>query len=107
MAFTFKHEREDGTPADPPTLKAAVPNWSHGDTIPLGQAGCSASSRSARRKTTTTSPSSKHALVDDISSAFAENAVLLGSKGRALRWLVVATALEVLVVGLAVLASLS
>jgi hypothetical protein len=28
-------EREDGTPADPPTLKTAVPNWSAGDTIPL------------------------------------------------------------------------
>jgi hypothetical protein len=27
MAFTFKLEHEDGTPADPPTLHAAVPNW--------------------------------------------------------------------------------
>jgi hypothetical protein len=36
MAFTFQLEREDGTPADPPTLRAAVPNWSPGDTIPLG-----------------------------------------------------------------------
>jgi hypothetical protein len=27
---------EDGTPADPPTLKAAVPNWRAGDTIALG-----------------------------------------------------------------------
>ena len=35
-AFAFKLEREDGTPADPPTLKAAVPNWSAGDTIPFG-----------------------------------------------------------------------
>jgi hypothetical protein len=29
-------EHEDGTPADPPTLKTAVPNWRSGDTIPLG-----------------------------------------------------------------------
>lgn len=36
MAFTFRLELEDGTPADPPTLKTAVPNWSPGDTIPLG-----------------------------------------------------------------------
>jgi hypothetical protein len=36
-AFTFKLEREDGAPADPPTLKVAVPNWRAGDTIPLGR----------------------------------------------------------------------
>jgi hypothetical protein len=36
MAFTFKLEHEDGTPADPPTLQTAVPNWQAGDTIPLG-----------------------------------------------------------------------
>jgi hypothetical protein len=35
--FAFKLDREDGTPAVPPTLKAAVPNWSAGDTIPLGR----------------------------------------------------------------------
>jgi hypothetical protein len=29
-------EHEDGTPADPPTLHTAVPNWQVGDTIPLG-----------------------------------------------------------------------
>lgn len=34
--FTYKLEHEDGTPADPPTLRTAVPNWSAGDTIPLG-----------------------------------------------------------------------
>jgi hypothetical protein len=27
----------DGAPADPPTLKTAVPNWRPGDTIPLGR----------------------------------------------------------------------
>ena len=36
MAFTFKLEHEDGTPADPPTLITAVPTWNPGDTIPLG-----------------------------------------------------------------------
>jgi hypothetical protein len=35
FGFDFKLEREDGTPADPPTLKAAVPNWRAGDTIYL------------------------------------------------------------------------
>jgi hypothetical protein len=35
MAFQFRLEHEDGTPADPPTLKTAVPNWRPGDTIPL------------------------------------------------------------------------
>jgi hypothetical protein len=37
MAFTFKLQPKDGTPADPPTLHTAVPNWSPGDTIPLGR----------------------------------------------------------------------
>ena len=32
--FAFKLERADGTPADPPTLKTAVPTWGPGDTIP-------------------------------------------------------------------------
>jgi hypothetical protein len=36
MAFYFKLEHEDGTPADPPTLHTAVPNWRPVDTIPLG-----------------------------------------------------------------------
>jgi hypothetical protein len=36
MAFIFKLELEDGTPADPPTLDTAVPNWRPGDTITLG-----------------------------------------------------------------------
>jgi DnaK suppressor protein len=36
MAFMFRLEDEDGEPADPPTLKTAVPNWRPGDTIPLG-----------------------------------------------------------------------
>jgi hypothetical protein len=36
MAFTYRLEQEDGTPADPPTLHTAVPTWHAGDTIPLG-----------------------------------------------------------------------
>jgi hypothetical protein len=30
MAFQFGLEHEDGTPPDPATLKAAVPNWRAG-----------------------------------------------------------------------------
>jgi hypothetical protein len=37
MAFTFKLEHQDGTPANPPTLHTPVPNWRAGDTIPLGR----------------------------------------------------------------------
>jgi hypothetical protein len=33
--FIFRLELEDGTPADPPVLHTAVPNWQAGDTIPL------------------------------------------------------------------------
>lgn len=36
MPFTFTLEHEDGSPAEPPTLATAVPNWNPGDTIPLG-----------------------------------------------------------------------
>jgi hypothetical protein len=35
--FLFRLETEDGTPADPPTLESAVPNWRAGDEIPLGR----------------------------------------------------------------------
>jgi hypothetical protein len=28
MAFRFRLDNEDGTPADPPVLHMAVPNWS-------------------------------------------------------------------------------
>jgi hypothetical protein len=33
--FKFRLVLEDGSPADPPTLTSAVPNWRPGDTIPL------------------------------------------------------------------------
>ena len=36
MAFTYRLENEDGTPADPPVLHTAVPTWRAGDTSPLG-----------------------------------------------------------------------
>jgi hypothetical protein len=36
MAFTHRLELEDGTPADPPTFRTAVPTWRVGETIPLG-----------------------------------------------------------------------
>jgi hypothetical protein len=36
MAFYFKLVNQDGTPAEPATLHTAVPNWTPGDTIPLG-----------------------------------------------------------------------
>jgi hypothetical protein len=35
--FLFRLETADGAPAEPSTLTSAVPNWSPGDTIPLGQ----------------------------------------------------------------------
>jgi hypothetical protein len=37
MAFTYRLEHEDGTPAEPPTLATAAPNWRSGDEIPLGR----------------------------------------------------------------------
>jgi hypothetical protein len=37
MAFTFKLEQADGTPADPPTMQSTVTNWRVGETIPLGR----------------------------------------------------------------------
>jgi hypothetical protein len=36
LAFTFRLELEDGSPADPPTFRTAVLTWKPGDRIPLG-----------------------------------------------------------------------
>jgi hypothetical protein len=36
MTFTFKLERLDGTPAEPPSIESSVLSWRPGDTIPLG-----------------------------------------------------------------------
>jgi hypothetical protein len=35
MAFAYRPELEDWTPADPPTFRTAVPSWRDGDVIPL------------------------------------------------------------------------
>jgi hypothetical protein len=35
MTFTYKLEQADGTPADPPTVRTAVPDMRPGDTIPI------------------------------------------------------------------------
>jgi hypothetical protein len=35
MTFTFRLERADGSPADPPSIRSAVPDMRPGDTIPL------------------------------------------------------------------------
>lgn len=37
MTFLFRLVREDGTPADPSSLRVAVPSWRPGDTIALGK----------------------------------------------------------------------
>jgi len=37
MTFTFRLERLDGTPADPPTMQSTVTNWRVGETIPIGR----------------------------------------------------------------------
>jgi hypothetical protein len=34
LALVAKARTPDGTPADPPTLRTAVPNWEIGDKIP-------------------------------------------------------------------------
>jgi hypothetical protein len=34
--FIFSLKKPDGSPPEPPTLSAAVPNWSPGDMIHLG-----------------------------------------------------------------------
>jgi hypothetical protein len=36
MTVTFKLERADGTPADPPSFRTGVYVWQPGDVIPLG-----------------------------------------------------------------------
>jgi hypothetical protein len=36
MPFAYTLEHEDGSPAEPPMFSTAVPNWSPGDSIPLG-----------------------------------------------------------------------
>lgn len=35
MTFTFKLERLDGTPAEPPSIETTILRWEPGDKIPL------------------------------------------------------------------------
>jgi hypothetical protein len=56
MAFTYKLEQEDGTPADPPTFQTAVPTWHLGDTIPLAPGRTFSSSRLGRDPVQTMTP---------------------------------------------------
>jgi hypothetical protein len=35
MTFTFRLVRSDGAPADPPSIRSALPDMRPGDTIPL------------------------------------------------------------------------
>jgi hypothetical protein len=37
MSFTFRLQRSDGSPADPPTYRSSVLAWRQGDTIPLSR----------------------------------------------------------------------
>jgi hypothetical protein len=55
MAFAYRLEHEDGTPADPATFRTAVPNWKAGDVIPLGAARlvwsrCETTTQTSRRR---------------------------------------------------------
>jgi hypothetical protein len=40
MAFAFRLEHKDGTTADPPELKAAVPNWLVARRLRWGEGRC-------------------------------------------------------------------
>jgi hypothetical protein len=40
MTHTFKLERLDGTPANPPSFETTVLVWAPGDQIPLGARRC-------------------------------------------------------------------
>jgi hypothetical protein len=35
MTYSFRLERTDGTPADPPTLRTSESRWRQGDEVPL------------------------------------------------------------------------
>ncbi|HET7857243.1 MAG TPA: hypothetical protein VFL41_12375 [Gaiellaceae bacterium] len=37
IGYGFRLEREDGTPADPPTFRSVTLNWKAGDTIRWGR----------------------------------------------------------------------
>jgi hypothetical protein len=48
--FPYRLEHQDGTPVDPPTFHAAVPNWQVGDTIALGAPKPAGGRRQGRRR---------------------------------------------------------
>jgi hypothetical protein len=37
MAYSFRFQRTDGSPADPPTYRSSVSTWRQGDTIPVSR----------------------------------------------------------------------
>jgi hypothetical protein len=52
MTFTYKLEQADGTPADPPTVRTAVPDIRPATRSRSGQAGRCGSSQPSPRATT-------------------------------------------------------
>jgi hypothetical protein len=50
MAFVYKLEHSDETPANPPTFHTAVPTWQAGDTIALGAPKPAGGRRQGRRR---------------------------------------------------------
>jgi hypothetical protein len=50
MAFTFKLEDPHGTPADPPTIRSAGPNWEVGDKTVRPRPATAAGRRVAERE---------------------------------------------------------
>jgi hypothetical protein len=80
MAFTYRLELEDGTPAEPATLDTATPSWHEGDEIPLrtGQGFASSPLGRERRWRTTACWSSRPP-----SKSGPASASLLDGKGRA------------------------
>jgi hypothetical protein len=37
MTYSFRLQRTDGSPADPPTYRSSVLTWRQGDTIPVSR----------------------------------------------------------------------
>jgi hypothetical protein len=50
MAFAYRPELEDWTPADPPTFRTAVPSWRDGDVILLAAPVASRAPGARRRR---------------------------------------------------------
>jgi hypothetical protein len=56
MAFTYKLEHEDGTPAEPSTFRTAVPNWRAATRSRSAATESSASSTRGSMKARTVTP---------------------------------------------------